>query len=120
MPVPSTPEVDAARSAFHASIVQEVAETVARERVVVVGMAWNGAVRRARAKLEELGVPHTYLEYGNYVVGWRKRLAIKLWAGWPTFPMVFVNGTFVGGNSDLRRAEKEGALQALLQGPRPA
>ena len=32
---------------------------------------------------------------------WRERSALKMWVGWPTFPMVFVEGTFVGGASDL-------------------
>lgn len=31
---------------------------------------------------------------------WRSTL--KLWSGWPTFPMVFVQGTLVGGANDLQ------------------
>jgi glutaredoxin-related protein len=26
-----------------------------------------------------------------------------MWTGWPTFPMIFVNGTFIGGSSDMRQ-----------------
>jgi glutaredoxin-related protein len=117
--VPSTPDVARAREAFHPEIVIEVAEAVAREKVVVVGMAWNQAVRKARAQLEKRGVAHRYLEYGNYITGWRKRLALKLWAGWPTFPMVFVNGSFLGGSSNLRAAVEDGTFQRLYASPRP-
>jgi monothiol glutaredoxin len=34
-----------------------------------------------------------YLEYGSYTKGWRRRLALKMWTGWPTFPMIFVDVT---------------------------
>ena len=27
---------------------------------------------------------------------------LKLWSGWPKFPMVFVQGTLVGGANDLQ------------------
>ena len=27
-------------------------------------------------------------EYGSYFGGWRRRLALKMWTGWPTVPMV--------------------------------
>ena len=33
---------------------------------------------------------------------WRKRLALKMWTGWPTFPMIFVDQQLIGGNSDLK------------------
>ena len=34
---------------------------------------------------------------------WRKRLPLKLWTGWTTFPMIFINGEFIGGATDLMR-----------------
>jgi monothiol glutaredoxin len=33
--------------------------------------------------------------------GWKKRLAIKLWTGWPTFPQIFHKGVLIGGAKDL-------------------
>ncbi|MFZ5477017.1 MAG: glutaredoxin domain-containing protein [Myxococcota bacterium] len=104
------PHALAAREAFHADTVAEVARTVERDDVVVVGMAWNLAVIRARRVLKEKGVPFTYLEYGNYLSGWRKRLAIKLWSGWPTFPQIFVKGQLVGGCSDMVKLLEKGEL----------
>jgi monothiol glutaredoxin len=109
--------VTAARASFPADTLTEVAEAVARERVVVVGMGWNPFVGRARRALSAKGIAFRYLEYGNYLVGWKRRLAIKMWAGWPTFPMVFVRGTMVGGCTDLEKLLASGELDRLLDGP---
>lgn len=95
---------------FHRDIVDEVAQTVARDRVVVVGMAQNPVVKRARKLLSDAGIQYTYLEYGSYLSKWRERLAIKLWAGFPTFPMVFVEGSLVGGCSELQKLKDDGKL----------
>jgi glutaredoxin-related protein len=95
---------------LHRAIVDEVAATVAKDRVVVVGMAQNPFVKKARRLLEEAGVKFTYLEYGSYLSKWKERLAIKLWAGFPTFPMVFVDGTLIGGHSELTKLKDEGKL----------
>lgn len=108
------PAAAAARESFHADVVAEVSAAVARDRVVVVGMAWNPVVRRARRWLDARKVPYTYLEYGNYAVGWKKRLAIKLWSGWPTFPQIFVGGTLVGGFADMARLAESGEWDRLL------
>jgi len=85
----------------HSDIVREVESAVAANAVVVVGMAWNPFPRKACRWLDAAGVPYKYIEYGNYASQWRKRLPLKLWTGWTTFPMVFVDGQFVGGYSDL-------------------
>jgi glutaredoxin-related protein len=59
-------------------------------------------------------VAHTYLEFGSYFNTWRKRNALKMWTGWPTFPMVFVKGSLVGGAEDLAALIQSGALKKLL------
>ena len=79
-------------------------------------MRGNPSVKKARQALDAQSVPHAYLEYGGYPGMWKERLAIKMWAGWPTFPMVFVKGKLVGGNSDLRALIAEGGLKPLLEG----
>lgn len=113
-PPPMHPAVVAAQQAFHPDLVEEVARAVASERVVVVGVSGLQPGKRARRLLEAQGVAHRYLEYGSYLAGWRRRLALKLWVRWPTFPLVFVRGTFVGGASDLKRLIDSGELAALL------
>ena len=87
------------------AVIAEVEAAVAANKVVVVGMGWNPFPRKARQWLDAAGVPYAYLGYGNYASQWRKRLPLKLWTGWTTFPMVFVDGQLVGGFSDLARLD---------------
>lgn len=103
----------------HADIVREVQTAVAANPVVVVGMAQNPFPKKARRLLDALGVPYRYLEYGSYLGGWRRRNALKMWTGWPTFPMVFVNGVLVGGASELQRLIDSGEF-AKMKEPRSA
>jgi len=98
----------------HYEIIAEVKEAIAIHTVVVVGMTTNPMCKRARAALREAGIEHTYLEYGNYFNSWRKRNALKMWTGWPTFPMVFVKGILIGGASDLQVLIRNGDLKRIL------
>ena len=94
----------------HADIVREVQDAIAAHDIVVVGMAQNPVPRKARRLLDAAGLPHKYLEYGSYFNNWRRRNALKMWTGWPTFPMVFVKGTLVGGADELQKLLASGAL----------
>jgi glutaredoxin-related protein len=100
----------------HADIVEEVEAAIAAHDVVVVGMKQNPFPKRARKTLTAKGVPFHYLEYGSYFSVWRRRNALKMWTGWPTFPMIFVKGTFIGGAEDLARLIESGEFDALLAG----
>ncbi len=100
---------------FHAETVRQVQEAVARDRVVVVGMAQNPHVKNVRKALEAANVKFTYLEYGSYFSEWKKRLAIKLWSGWPTFPQVFVDGTLLGGEALTKEAIAKGEVGAVAR-----
>ncbi len=102
---------------FHADTVREVIDAVARQDVVVVGMAQNPHVKNVRKALTDAAIPFTYLEYGSYFSGWQKRLAIKLWSGWPTFPQVFVRGVLVGGEDLTKEALSDGSLRELMTKP---
>ena len=104
----------------HADILREVQATVAANKVVVVGMAMNPFPRKARALLDAQGAPYVYLEYGSYLSQWRRRTALKMWSGWPTLPMVFVNGTLVGGFQDLKKLVDSGEFTALVAPKLPA
>lgn len=96
------------------AIVQEVMEAVKNNDVVVVGMGMNPFPKKARKALDQAGQAHKYLEYGNYFNNWHRRNALKMWSGWPTFPMVFVKGTLVGGADDLQTLIDNGELKQLL------
>jgi glutaredoxin len=95
---------------FHRAVVDEAATAVARDKVVVLGMAQNPVVKRARKILDAEGIKFTYIEHGSYFSKWKERLAIKLWAGFPTFPMVFIDGALVGGASELEKLRADGKL----------
>jgi len=99
----------------HADVVAEVQAAIAAADVVVVGMAQNPFVRRARRALDAAGVPFRYLQYGSYLSNWRRRNALKMWTGWPTLPMIFVRGVLVGGAEDLERLIASGELARTLR-----
>jgi glutaredoxin-related protein len=119
------PQLDASRvapaamtaiAAFHPQVVSRVREAIAGSPVVVVGMAQNPHVRKVRDALTAAGIEYTYLEFGSYLSQWRKRLAIKLWSGWPTFPQVFVRGVLLGGEDLTKAAIADGSLKRRLTG----
>ena len=99
---------------WNSDIVAEVAAAVEANDVVVVGMALNPHPKQAKKILDGLGIAYKYLEYGSYATTWYPRLALKMWAGWPTFPMVFVKGQLIGGASDLKQLADNGELRQLL------
>ena len=102
------------------AVIAEVQAAVAANKVVVVGMGWNPFPRKARQWLDAAGVPYAYLGYGNYASQWRKRLPLKLWTGWTTFPMIFVDGQFIGGYNDLAKLDPATLKQAAgAASPRP-
>lgn len=99
----------------HKDIIDEVKQAIATHDVVVVGMAQNPHPRRARALLKSKGIAFEYLEYGSYLSQWRRRTALKMWTGWPTFPMIFVKGTLIGGADDLERLTTNGELDTMMK-----
>jgi glutaredoxin-related protein len=114
-----SPEAAEDMAKFHADVVREVEQTVARDPVVVVGMAQNPHVKNVRKALDAAGVAYTYLEYGSYFSEWKKRLAIKLWSGWPTFPQVFVRGVLIGGEDRTKAAIADGSIASRVATPSP-
>ena len=104
------PAARAKVAAQGAAIVKEVQDAVAANAIVVVGMRQNPFPKKARKLLEQAGLAYKYLEYGSYFGGWRRRLALKMWSGWPTLPMVFVKGALVGGADGLKRRLQSGEL----------
>jgi monothiol glutaredoxin len=90
----------------NADIVKEVQAAIAANPVVVVGMRQNPMPKKARRLLDKNNIAHAYLEYGSN--------ALKMWTGWPTFPMIFVKGVLVGGANDLEKLIESGELKALL------
>ena len=99
----------------HAEAIREVEQAIQNNAVVVVGMAQNPHVKNVRRALKDAGIDFKYLEYGSYLSDWRRRLAIKLWSGWPTFPQVFVRGVLIGGADLTKAALADGTLRARIE-----
>jgi len=116
MPRPILPEAQihpAVRekiASYRSDVVKEVQAAGGANDIVVVGMRMNPFPRRARKALDAAGLAYKYLEYGSYLSEYRRRLVLKMWTGWPTFPMVFVKGVLVGGAEDLARLIASGEI----------
>jgi glutaredoxin-related protein len=106
------PEAARQISAFHRDFVDEVKAAVERDHVVVVGMGQNPVVGKAHKALTQAGIPFTRIDHGSYLSGYRRRLAIKMWSGFPTFPQVFVDGQLIGGFTELAKILADGGLKA--------
>ena len=98
--------------------VDQVKSLIAAHRVVVVGMAQNPFPKRARRLLDAQGIAYEYLGIGSYLSEWRRRLVLKMWTGWPTFPMIFVDGVLIGGYEDLVPLVESGELKKQLASQR--
>jgi glutaredoxin-related protein len=103
-------------STYQAEVVREVQTAVATHPVVVIGMRQNPFPKKARALLDANKIVYEYLEYGSYFGEWRRRGALRIWTGWPTFPMIFVKGTLIGGYEDLKKLIDSGEFAKLLNG----
>ncbi len=90
-------------AAFHADTVREIETAIKNHEWVIVGMAHNPVVKSAKNFLAEKKTAFHYIGHGNYFSQWKRRLAIKLWSGWPTFPQVFHKGQLIGGFDDLKK-----------------
>ena len=94
--------------------IQEVQSAAAQHRIVVVGMSGNPFVGKAKKLLDDQGFEFKYLGYGSYFNQWRRRNALKMWTGWATLPMVFVDGVLIGGYRDLEALVNAGELRRML------
>ncbi len=108
------PAIRLAVAGHHGDVLAAAQQAIARHPVVVFGMAGNPFVKKARRLLDAAGIAHHDIDHGNYLSQWRRRNALKMWSGWPTFPMVFVRGVLVGGADDLARLQASGELKRLL------
>jgi glutaredoxin-related protein len=99
---------------YQRDLVEEVQSAAREHPLLVVGMAQNPFPKKARKLLDDAGISYKYLEYGSYLSEWRRRVALKMWTGWPTFPMVFVNGVFVGGFEETKQLVDSGEIKRLL------
>ena len=98
--------------------VAQVKNLIALHRLVVIGMSQNPFPKKARRFLDQKGIAYEYLGIGSYLSEWRARLVLKMWTGWPTFPMIFIDGVLIGGFEDLKQLLDSGELTKTLANPR--
>ena len=96
------------------SVVEEAQRAIEENAVVVIGMAQNPHCKKACKVLDKASASYHYLEHGSYLKEWRKRNALKMWSGWPTFPMVFIKGQLIGGASELQTLIKSKEYEQLV------
>lgn len=91
-------------------IVEAVQAAIAQHDLVIVGMGINPVPKKAKKLLDARKIAYHYMTYGSYFSEWRRRNALKMWTGWPTFPMVFHKGIFIGGAADLGKLLESGEI----------
>jgi len=109
------PSIQNAISENHRDFVEEIISIVESKPIVVIGMGINPVCKKACKLLSNQGFDFEYLEYGSYFKEWRKRNALKMWTGWRTFPMVFINGTLIGGAENLSLLIKSNEMEGLTK-----
>lgn len=114
------PAVRASLGGGYPDTLAEVQQALQDHDVVVVGMRQNPFVARTCKMLDAQGIEYHFLSYGSYLKEWRRRLAIKMWSGWSTFPQVFVQGLLVGGYKDVKALLERGEFTPLLEDDLPA
>jgi monothiol glutaredoxin len=65
------------------------------------------------AALNGLGVPFRAIDVLSEPI---LRQALKEFSAWPTFPQLYVDGTFIGGCDIVREMYETGELSMLLHG----
>lgn len=108
------PSISEKIASYRKEEIAAVKALLAAHRVVVIGMTQNPFPKRARRLLDSKGIAYEYLGIGSYFSEWRRRLVLKMWTGWPTFPMIFVDGVLIGGFEDLQKMIDGGELAKQL------
>ncbi len=112
------PAIQEKIATYREAQVTQVKQLIAAHRVVIVGMSQNPFPKRARRFLDAKGIAYEYLGIGSYMSEWKPRLVLKMWTGWPTFPLIFVDGVLIGGFQDLEKLDASGELGRILSSPR--
>lgn len=75
-----------------------------------------GFSANAVAIIDSLGLPYrTFDVLSDESI----RDAAKIFAGWPTFPQIYIKGEFVGGNDILTEMYEAGEIQGMVSGAGP-
>ena len=99
---------------FQQPFVEELQCMINNFEIVVVGVQLNSKSRQVSTLLQASEHDFKELYLRPWLMDRRKKLAVMLWSGWPTFPQVFIRGMLIGGEQELRRAIQNGELAHRL------
>ncbi len=80
-------------------------------RIQIYTTRWCGYCVRAKALLDEKGIPYDEVPLDDDP-GFRRNL-FELTGGW-TVPQILIGGTPIGGYTELRRLDESGTLDQQL------
>jgi|SRR5882724_3168281 len=92
----------------------EQSNTALQPSVVMYSTAFCGYCDRARALLNRKGVPVVEIKVDENMAD--REAMLKRTGGRRTVPQIFIGDRHVGGYEELAQLERQGALDALLQG----
>lgn len=101
-------------------ILQAIKTTVETQCLVVFTKPGCGFCKRAKALLSEHYTNENIplVEINGATKPYRVALAHVLGTSIISFPMVYINGNFVGGSDDVLRLHNQDQIHALIRGPR--
>ena len=94
-------EAQARLSDFHQPLIEQLQQEIHSHDIVVVGLAYQPSTQRVIKELNKLDCLTQCIEISPWIGSSEKRLAIKIWSGWPSFPQIFVRGMLIGGELEL-------------------
>ena len=101
----------------HQFIIKDAIEAIEKYDILIITMAGNPFCHRAVKLLGSTGVNFHEIKIGSYLSQWRKRTALKMWSGWQSIPIIFVQGVLIGGFEDLKKIIESNELNELLSSP---
>jgi len=93
---------------------EQVKSLVAEHPVMVFSKSYCPFCRETKRTLDQLNVKHYDIELDLLDIGEQLQRALYEITSQRTVPAIFIDGKFVGGNSDLQALKNKGGLKTML------
>nr|XP_058897586.1 glutaredoxin 2 isoform X2 [Kogia breviceps] len=93
----------------------QIQETISNNCVVIFSKTSCSYCTMAKKLFHDMNVNYKVVELDTLEHGSQLQDALHKMTGERTVPRIFVNGTFIGGATDIHRLHKEGRLLPLVQ-----
>ncbi|XP_064003238.1 glutaredoxin 2 [Pogoniulus pusillus] len=97
------------------AVVNQIQEIISANCVVIFSKTTCVYCKMAKKVFEGMNVNYTAVELDMNTNGSQFQDILEQMTGGRTVPRVFVNGSFVGGATDIQRLHEEGKLLPLVQ-----